>query len=664
MAVQGPLSFSVREEARDTAFARSRSPHIKSDGYSGSHPPEVLERRLSDFLTKLQSYQKSWEGEGHKRQCPGLRDQNWLGDQDSMSQRPSASRPASRSSAAEGQSFTLPPVHQLRDDVQDGRPQFGRPGTPLEHAGQSPAARQLPTVSAQGQRITSFGQPAAGGDLPAPSRPGGLHSLLNPAHPEMSSPRSVSGGLPQARASSMQYGPSRISSGSPAMSGQSGLVPSPTNSQSGTLYPPRRILTPRSPRAASLGRGLATIDAQRAPFLNSGASGRVYTADPTQTPTSDVPPMPTPPSHIQQSYNYPAQPTQTPSASDRRSIGQVPIKTPLSQSASPSTSVSSFGPQGQTSPHFQQGQGQSATSYFPPTSYPGQMQMSHNPAQTAGSATTEGPYSPSVHASVSSLSHGGGEGHQVSSSGPGGAGGTSANYQIWTIKNDSGSYQIPVDVQAASKMADEKRARNAGASARFRQRRKEKEREANSNIQKLEQTNRELERKIREVEQERDFYRSERDRFRDVVYRTPGTRELAMQAPISPRLTRPPAPFPPTGPSYPAGEREREREPEPSDERAPRRRRTDTGDSTQGSYGHAPATFLPPAQTSAYGQAQAPSGLPPLRMDTMVQNSPGGMRSASMGTPATTTASSPYNPYQPREHGGWPSNIDNRGRGR
>jgi len=92
-----------------------------------------------------------------------------------------------------------------------------------------------------------------------------------------------------------------------------------------------------------------------------------------------------------------------------------------------------------------------------------------------------------------------------------------------------------VDVHKASRLADEKRARNAEASARFRQRRKQKEKEANSNIEKLQQQTRDLERKIKEVEQERDFYRAERDRFRDVVYRTPNMRHLVMQAPPSPQ---------------------------------------------------------------------------------------------------------------------------------
>lgn len=64
--------------------------------------------------------------------------------------------------------------------------------------------------------------------------------------------------------------------------------------------------------------------------------------------------------------------------------------------------------------------------------------------------------------------------------------------------------QIPVEVQAASKVADEKRKRNAGASARFRARRKEKEREASMSISRLEQ-------QVRDAIDRADFYRTERD---------------------------------------------------------------------------------------------------------------------------------------------------------
>jgi hypothetical protein len=157
-----------------------------------------------------------------------------------------------------------------------------------------------------------------------------------------------------------------------------------------------------------------------------------------------------------------------------------------------------------------------------------------------------------------------------------------------------GTYHVPVDVHQASRLADEKRARNAGASARFRQRRKEKEKEANSNIEKLQQQTRELERKVKEVEQERDFYRVERDRFRDVVYRTPDMRHLVMQAPPSPQSMLPgsfqgsmsqmgnPSPLlPPSQMGFQVSES--------TSERALKRRRTDV----QGAFTSLPP-YIPP----------------------------------------------------------------------
>jgi hypothetical protein len=169
--------------------------------------------------------------------------------------------------------------------------------------------------------------------------------------------------------------------------------------------------------------------------------------------------------------------------------------------------------------------------------------------------------------------------------------------QILTITTSEGSYNLPVDVHQASRVADEKRARNAGASARFRQRRKEKEREAKTTIEKMQSQNRDLERKVRELEQERDFYRAERDHFREVVYKSPDTRHLVMQAPSSPQSMRsgsfpgsmsqmegPPPPHPPSKMGFQA--------PKSSSERAPKRRRTDK----QGGFTSLPYT-LPPAST-------------------------------------------------------------------
>lgn len=101
---------------------------------------------------------------------------------------------------------------------------------------------------------------------------------------------------------------------------------------------------------------------------------------------------------------------------------------------------------------------------------------------------------------------------------------------MMTLDTENGPIQVPVDVQAASKVADEKRKRNATASHRFRQRRKEKERETSQNIAKLEQ-------QIREVEEEKEHYKKERDYFREIVIRNPGHAHL-MPRPISPSRRR------------------------------------------------------------------------------------------------------------------------------
>lgn len=103
--------------------------------------------------------------------------------------------------------------------------------------------------------------------------------------------------------------------------------------------------------------------------------------------------------------------------------------------------------------------------------------------------------------------------------------------QMMTIKSQQGHHvQIPVDVQAASKVADEKRKRNAGASARFRARRKEKEREASMSIARLEQ-------QLREAIEDMDYYRNERDHFKSIVFQQPGA-ERHYARPPSPRLRR------------------------------------------------------------------------------------------------------------------------------
>jgi hypothetical protein len=87
-----------------------------------------------------------------------------------------------------------------------------------------------------------------------------------------------------------------------------------------------------------------------------------------------------------------------------------------------------------------------------------------------------------------------------------------SQYQMMTLETEQGPIQLPVDVQAASKVSNKKRKRDAATSQRFRQRRKEKERETFENIAKLEA-------QVRETAEERDHYLREKDHFRDIALR-------------------------------------------------------------------------------------------------------------------------------------------------
>ncbi|TVY52692.1 hypothetical protein LSUE1_G010298, partial [Lachnellula suecica] len=308
---------------------------------------------------------------------------------------------------------------------------------------------------------------------------------------------------------------------------------------------------------------------------------------------------------------------------------------------------------------------QSATSsYFPGSTFGTSMQqptgggaLQQGLQYQGPSGTTEGPYT-----APAPTSQGGGSSLHSSSAGSSRQASASDPIQVLTITTSSGQYQVPVDVHQASRLADEKRARNAGASARFRQRRKEKEKEASTNIEKLQQQSRDLERRVREVEQERDFYRGERDRLRDVVYRTPETRHFAMQSPPSPLSMRPGSSFPgPSGgPPSSSGY-----QPAPGPERAPRRRRMDTqGEFTPLPYSLPSASTLPPVPGPGPGQSfppgppQGPQGLPPMRME-------GPARSPTTGPnqpPATTGGPQP--PFDPYSRGpyerAWPSDSSRR----
>jgi len=349
--------------------------------------------------------------------------------------------------------------------------------------------------------------PAGSGFSPSASRLAGVFSILNPLSSddtaqsrrrkasELESPPPAS--LPSLAFASQAATSSRHSAASP--------VPSMGGfSERG----PRRILTPRSPslhRAASLGQlnsSAATVSAQYTPFLSSPRP-RSYAVEPG---VSGVPPMPTLSVATRPKYGSQSGPS-PPSETKRRASSSARGPGVVSASVSPTTSYSSYSQTGQTSPAVQYG----------PVSvgsgpYSASLGITGLPLTSAGmSMTASGAERRPMGIPISS------------------SGGQNV-YQMMTLETTSGTVQLPVDVQAASRVADEKRRRNAGASARFRQRRKEKEREASVTIGRLEQ-------QVKELGEDAEFYKRERDYLAGVLLSIPHG-ERHFPRPASPRRHR------------------------------------------------------------------------------------------------------------------------------
>ncbi|KAL6250424.1 hypothetical protein RBB50_002726 [Rhinocladiella similis] len=347
-------------------------------------------------------------------------------------------------------------------------------------------------------------RPSADSSVQTPSRAFGVHSILNPqTEPE---------GQPVSAAASSQshlgilQGPSEAS---PRVRKRTDPRSPPQGpSQPGSARVGRRVLTPKSPavRAASLGaRRNPTFHSTIQPLQPfSGSTGRTYTAEPGPYRTSEIPPLPS--LAIATGPNVPnIAPFE---AGNQARSAPAPGNSPRGlESANTHTVDRAFSGQTtysrieQPSPIFHYGPGQQLSQ--PPPAHRGLP-----PSGLAG-------YGHETHL------HGPHEGYQ--------AGSTSMNL---TLDTDQGPLVLPVelDLQQASKVADEKRKRNAGASARFRARRKEKEKEASQTISGLQQ-------EMRDLIEERDFYLSERDHFREIAARHVANPQL-LQRPPSPRQRR------------------------------------------------------------------------------------------------------------------------------
>lgn len=398
-------------------------------------------------------------------------------------------------------------LHELSSRPSTARSHTTPAGPPSAMQSLSGGARYEPSQS-RGPALPPIHPPTS---EPTPPRSEGrtprtlgVHSILNP--PGESASAEAKG---QRRTASQMESPSpidRLSGPSPHFGQPAYDDPRRQQALASATGSQRRILSPRSPIYRSQSMGMirpptGTINAQETPFLSP--SSQDYRHEPGSAPN---PPLPTPPAAQRSSYNFPPPPPSIPtppiqqSHSRRTSGGVSQPPQPQSASASP-RGMYSYGPAGQHSPAG------SLREIGRPSPVPFQPAPSSAPAP------------PQFSSQEPDRSYG----IPVASTGQ-------SNYQLLTLETNQGHVQIPVDVQAASKMADEKRKRNAGASARFRARRKEKEREASSTIARLEQ-------QVREANEDIEYYKRERDYFAQLVYQAPGG-DRHFPRPPSPRSRR------------------------------------------------------------------------------------------------------------------------------
>ncbi|KAK4123801.1 hypothetical protein N657DRAFT_573603, partial [Parathielavia appendiculata] len=342
---------------------------------------------------------------------------------------------------------------------------------------------------------------------------------------EASPPRPVSYQNPDATTPQSTNPPTT----SPAAQPKSGDWGSPN-----TVHPypiaARRILTPKSPRAVSLSRAaMRTVEAQHAtPSLATPTPRGAISAHDAQIHGSGLSRLGTPPQFYSScSAQGPAEPSPPrPTSGLVRSLSHPSLSHGLPSAPRPK-------PSQQPGSLKRERSGRPVLSGPPFAAPPA---VSQQPLGTSG-VLADTRWGPGL---LGSMSIGGARNLSITEGQP-----------VLTITPSHGEeIVVPVDVHQGSKVADQKRQRNAGASARFRQRKKERERSQQEELQKLENVNRELEhraeeltRRCEELEAQRDFYRNERNRLRDIVSQLPGGKEWAGRGPPSPISRTPGAPF-------------------------------------------------------------------------------------------------------------------------
>ncbi|KAK3953601.1 hypothetical protein QBC32DRAFT_369358 [Pseudoneurospora amorphoporcata] len=524
-----------------------------------------------------------------------------------------------------------PPALSLSRDVHSPSPSyraFGQDGPSHQHH-RNPSNTSMANID--------------GNHTQTGSKTSGVHNILNPSEPQERLPTpapslpmpSAQRDSPQAAMRMGQYpvdgSPSRFygyqtqsmpgsRTTTPVPATSSMVHPASENESPITNHPfpmamSRRMLTPRSPRPSSMGRGTTRhMEGQQLPSMPSHVQ-RTPTPSHNTSPLSGPPTFPGPrpfsgPLHGQ-GASLPPPPSQP----------NTGMAAPLSQPL-----LGQRLPPPVTAGPLQSG---------PLTREPAGRPVSH-PSFPSPPTTTTGPVSGGLTAAylLQDRSRLAVDGRQ---------------HMITITPSVGEEILVPVDIHQGSRQADAKRQRNAGASARFRQRKREIERNRERDLQRLEVESREWNKKMQDLTTERDYFRSEAERLRKIVAGIPEFSKLADPAqptPVSsppsvpsfsvensPRMGPLPPPQPQSQPplshqlsnpythsrtrSHPDNTHSSPYDESLTLERPRRRRRTDTEPSpTPGAYPHntpAPMAIPQPAFGMAHSPHLPPPRLPPLR---------------------------------------------------
>lgn len=498
-----PLScHTVAVAAPELVSPPAHLPHFQ---YPGPPSQDALSGRLPEIVA---SFSNSRRRLGHPEpdfspkaggipRCAGTRELRPTPDEASMSEGGSKPRPP-----------TVPPGH-IKNDSSSSFPSRTLPS--IQDAVHTSSAHEnlqrstaVASPSVWSQTITSTPPDQRG------SRPIGFQNILNPAGQDAANPQTQRG--PGNRTESPPT-PSSLGPNSrgatPAISTTSGQTRSSVDASIPQVTPPNvssfpvplgRVMTPHSPSMWPRGKitkGLptGTIDARQTPFIMAR----------DETTTSNGPTLHSL-SEVTQGMPLPGRPRghgaiQGPAVSRQSSqeSNYQSWSTFERPPAGPGMQAPSSHQRKASNPSFMFGQSShQEPNAGPAPAGPGQPQSFFPSAFTATGPTPTIPQTGLNRGKGFNLSTSGAMNH--------------SSIRVMTLETEHGPIQVPVDVEAASKVADEKRKRNATASHRFRQRRKEKERETSENIARLEA-------QIRDVSEEKDHYQKERDFLQDFILR-------------------------------------------------------------------------------------------------------------------------------------------------